>query len=62
MSGSSTTYNSMFAFGATGVENDRGGGYEHDDQYQGPSAVTMNGRTYHFIPKAGTASLTAFVA
>ena len=36
--------------GATGVENGRDGGFEHD--MHGAHAVKLNGRTYHFFPTA----------
>ena len=44
---SSTTYNNVLAFAATGVDNERGGGWEKD--MLGPHAVKLNGRTYHFL-------------
>lgn len=44
----SSTYNNILAMGATGVENDRGGGFERD--MFGPHAVKLNGRMYHFLP------------
>ena len=40
----SSVYNNILALGAVGVENDRGGGWEH---INGPHAVTLYGRTYH---------------
>jgi hypothetical protein len=45
MSKFSQTYNNLLSFGATGVENKRGGGWEKD--FRGPHAATINGRTYH---------------
>ena len=40
------SYNNRLSFGATGVDNDKGGGYEK----RGPvSSVTAMGRLYHFI-------------
>ena len=44
----SSTYNNILAMGATGVDNGKGGGFEHD--MHGNHAVKLNGRTYHFFP------------
>ena len=47
----STKYNNnILSIGSTGVENNRGGGYE---QIIGDSAVKMNGRSYHFLSNTG---------
>jgi len=45
MSKYAQTYNNLLSFGATGVENKRGGGFERG--FRGPHAATINGRTYH---------------
>ena len=45
----SSTYNNILAISAVGVQNDRGGGWE---RIAGDHAVTLNGRTYTFLPKA----------
>jgi hypothetical protein len=50
----SSTYNNILALAATGVENKRGGGFEHD--MHGPHAIKMNGRTYHFLKEATSSS------
>ena len=42
--------NNILSFVATGVENDSGGGFEHD--MFGPHAVKLNGRTYHMLHNA----------
>ena len=42
----SAKYNNILSIGSTGVENQKGGGYEH---IVGDSAVKMNGRSYHFL-------------
>jgi hypothetical protein len=38
--------------GAVGVDNGRGGGWE---KIRGDHAMTLNGRTYHFLPETGGA-------
>ena len=45
MSKYSQTYNNLLSFGAIGVDNKRGGGFEKG--FKGPHAATINGRTYH---------------
>jgi hypothetical protein len=45
----SSTYNNIVALCATGVKNDHGGGFE---RRVGNHAVTLNGRTYHYVPRA----------
>jgi hypothetical protein len=45
----SSTFNSIFSLAATGVENDHGGGFE---RRVGDHAVTLSGRTVHFVPRA----------
>jgi hypothetical protein len=45
MSKYSQTYNNLLSFGAIGVDNKRGGGFEKG--FKGPHAATLNGRTYH---------------
>jgi hypothetical protein len=47
----SSTYNNVLALAVTGVRNDHGGGYE---RRVGNHSVTMNGSTFHFLPKAST--------
>jgi hypothetical protein len=47
----SSSYNNMLAFGATGVENESGGGWR---KVKGNHSVTMNGRTYHYLTKASS--------
>ncbi len=42
----SAKYNNILSIGSTGVENEKGGGYE---KIVGDSAVKMNGRSYHFL-------------
>jgi hypothetical protein len=42
----SAKYNNILSIASTGVENDKGGGYE---KIMGDSAVKMNGRSYHFL-------------
>jgi hypothetical protein len=42
----SAKYNNILSIASTGVENDKGGGYE---KIVGDSAVKMNGRSYHFL-------------
>jgi hypothetical protein len=42
----SAKYNNILSIGSTGVENQKGGGFEH---IVGDSAVKMNGRSYHFL-------------
>jgi hypothetical protein len=46
MSSKSSYYNSIFALGATGVDNGKGGGWE---KIHGDHAVKLNGRTYHHL-------------
>ena len=50
MSIACNTINNILSFAATGVDNDVGGGYEHD--MLGPHAVKLNGRTYHMLLNA----------
>ena len=45
----SSTYNNILSLCATGVKNSHGGGFE---RRVGDHAITLNGRTFHFIPKA----------
>ena len=47
----SSTYNNILAISAVGVENERGGGWE---RMLGDHSVTMNGRTYTYLPQAKT--------
>jgi hypothetical protein len=47
----SSTYNNILAISAVGVENERGGGWE---RLLGDHAVTLNGRTYTYLPRAKT--------
>jgi ribosomal protein L37AE/L43A len=47
---SSAKYNNILSIGSTGVENNKGGGYE---AIMGDSAVKMNGRSYHFLSNTG---------
>ena len=42
----SAKYNNILSIGSTGVENNKGGGYE---TIMGDAAVKMNGRSYHFL-------------
>jgi hypothetical protein len=57
---SSSTYNNILAFAATAVENDAGGGFVHSTQ--GDNCVTMNGRTFHFLPAASNVNPTGGLA
>jgi hypothetical protein len=45
MSKYAQTYNNLLSFGAVGVDNKRGGGFEKG--FKGPHAATINGHTYH---------------
>ena len=45
----SSTFNSIVSLAATGEENDHGGGFE---RRVGDHAVTLSGRTVHFVPRA----------
>ena len=45
----SSTYNNILSLCATGVKNSHGGGFE---RRVGDHAITLNGRTFHFIPRA----------
>ena len=56
---SATTYNNLLAFGATGVDNLRGGGWEKG--FRGPAAVTMSGRTYHTTVDQSSSNLSSGV-
>ena len=47
---SSAKYNNILSIGSTGVENNKGGGYE---TIMGDAAVKMNGRSYHFLSNSG---------
>jgi len=46
----SAKYNNILSIGSTGVENNKGGGYE---TIIGDAAVKMNGRSYHFLSNSG---------
>ena len=46
----SAKYNNILSIGSTGVENNKGGGYE---TIMGDAAVKMNGRSYHFLSNSG---------
>jgi hypothetical protein len=48
----SSTYNNILSFGATGVENDKGGGW---CRVKGHHSAKINGRTYHTVHKAESA-------
>jgi hypothetical protein len=48
----SSTYNNILSFGATGVENDKGGGWM---KVKGNHSAKINGRTYHTMHKAESA-------
>jgi len=51
-------YNNQLAFGATGVENDHGGGFKP----LGPSAsVTIQGRMYHFFPNTTAQKISSMI-
>ena len=47
----SARYNGIFSISATGVDNGKGGGWE---RINGPHAVKLCGRTYHYIPRSNT--------
>jgi hypothetical protein len=47
----SSFYNNIFSIAATGYDNGRKGvGCE---RFNGPAALKMNGRVYHFFPNSG---------
>ena len=45
----SARYNGVLSISATGIDNGKGGGWE---RIQGPHAVKLCGRTYHYLPKS----------
>jgi hypothetical protein len=50
------SYNNRLSYGATGVDNEKGGGFEK----RGPvSAVTISGRLYHFIGKQSSLNVSS---
>jgi hypothetical protein len=50
-SSKSIYYNGCFALGAVSVDNGKGGGFE---KIHGEHALTLNGRTHHFLPGTGS--------
>jgi hypothetical protein len=50
----SSTYNNMLSLSAVGVSNEAGGGWERRN---GDHSVTLNGRTFTYIPKAGNGAV-----
>jgi hypothetical protein len=51
---SSSIYNNILALASTGVDNERGGGFERN--MHGDHAVKLQGRTYHTFPRAQAGS------
>jgi hypothetical protein len=50
------SYNNRLSYGATGVENEKGGGFEK----RGPvSSVTISGRLYHFIGQQSSLNVSS---
>ena len=47
----SARYNGVLSISATGIDNGKGGGWE---RIQGPHAVKLCGRTYHYLPKSNS--------
>eukprot|EP01035_Chromulina_nebulosa_P025564 gene25564-33370_t len=45
----SARYNGVLSISATGIDNGKGGGWE---RIQGPHAVKLCGRTYHYLPRS----------
>jgi hypothetical protein len=56
---SSSSYNNILSFAATGVDNSTlKGGFERN--YKGDFSVTLHGRTYHYFPKSNSQSTGVF--
>ena len=47
----SARYNGVLSISATGIDNGKGGGWE---RIQGPHAVKLCGRTYHYLPRSNS--------
>lgn len=59
MSGLSARYNAILSLGATGVDNGKGGGWE---RRVGAHAVTLIGKTYHYLPtSSGLGGMRHFI-
>eukprot|EP01035_Chromulina_nebulosa_P037257 gene37257-50284_t len=47
----SARYNGVLSISATGIDNGKGGGWE---RIQGPHAVKLCGRTFHYLPRSNS--------